>query len=349
MSARAASRHSTAWGILWMILSLLSFLSGPVIMVAIDLKRGELEKGWLIPGVLLGVYCFKRGRKRFAKPAETALSRDPRPPILYLRSFAADAGHARLPGEALMGLQEKMTLSLFVGTEEQQIADVFSQIGPFVAIGKPDEPLPELGASRMYVSDSEWQAKVGELMQRAALVVFSYYGETRGTWWEVEHAVARLDPERVIFLLPGFDIWKPGYEQFRIRFGALTHRELPAVPENAKQKNEYGMALYFDGGWSGHLLRINRRETFLPEDEKVASALAETLEPLISRRFPQSSGRLSTRQKIRNKKLLGFALGVPIWLVGLIPVVNYIPQYSLHYVFAGIVGFFAGLFFLRRK
>jgi hypothetical protein len=46
-----------------------------------------------------------------------------------------------------------------------------SKIGPFVAIGRPGERLPQLGAIRLYVADPEWQEMVTRLMSEAALVV----------------------------------------------------------------------------------------------------------------------------------------------------------------------------------
>jgi hypothetical protein len=49
-------------------------------------------------------------------------------------------------------------------TEEEQLAMVMNEIGPFIAIGRPGEQWPELGAARMYVGDDEWQATINNLI-----------------------------------------------------------------------------------------------------------------------------------------------------------------------------------------
>ena len=50
-----------------------------------------------------------------------------------------------------------------VRTPEQELADILEHVGPVVAVGKPGEPLPELGAARLYVSHDEWQGKVHDV------------------------------------------------------------------------------------------------------------------------------------------------------------------------------------------
>ena len=62
------------------------------------------------------------------KKAEDVLKFDTRPPVLYLRSFQDDPVGDMLPDEALLNAQSKAVQSLFVGTEEQQVADVFGRL-----------------------------------------------------------------------------------------------------------------------------------------------------------------------------------------------------------------------------
>ena len=70
------------------------------------------------------------------------------------------------------------------------MAEILAHVGPVVAIGKPGEPLPELGAARLYVADDQWQAKVIELMGKAALVVIRL-GASPGLLWEIEQSLAQ--------------------------------------------------------------------------------------------------------------------------------------------------------------
>jgi len=155
--------------------------------------------------VVVAWRLWRRSRQYGAIDADEAMRRDPRPPVLYLRSFADD-------GEALFGepskwLRRGANLAAPVNAE-QEIADILDAIGPVVAIGKPGEPLPELGAARLYVADDQWQAKVGELMRKARLVVLRV-GSTPGLLWEIEQALERLPRQRVVFALLGGSVVAP--------------------------------------------------------------------------------------------------------------------------------------------
>jgi hypothetical protein len=106
-------------------------------------------------------------------------------PVLYLRSFEDDQRASRLKGRL---------------TEEEHLASVLSQIGPFVAVGRPGEALPTVGASRVYLGDEQWQPTVEELLRGARLVIIRT-GRTAGLDWEVERAVRLLTPERLVLLV----------------------------------------------------------------------------------------------------------------------------------------------------
>jgi hypothetical protein len=105
--------------------------------------------------------------------------------VLYLRSFDDDQMAARLKG----GL-----------TEEEHLGRVLGEIGPFVAVGRPGEPLPEVGASRMYLEDSAWQSTVEGLLRTARLVVIRT-GRSAGLSWELDRSVRLLTPERLLIVV----------------------------------------------------------------------------------------------------------------------------------------------------
>ena len=125
-------------------------------------------------------------RRRELRPmtAETVQSSD-RAPVLYLRSFEDDQRGARIKGSL---------------TEEEHLAKVLSQFGPFVAIGRPGEALPEAGATRVYVGDANWQSTVEELLGNANMVIVRT-GRTVGLDWEVERAVRILRPQQLVLLV----------------------------------------------------------------------------------------------------------------------------------------------------
>ena len=126
----------------------------------------------------------KRRRELRPMTTETVHSID-RAPVLYLRSFEDDQRGARIKGSL---------------TEEEHLAKVLSQFGPFVAIGRPGEALPEAGATRVYVGDANWQSAVEELLGNANLVIVRT-GRTMGLGWEVERAVRILRPQQLVLLV----------------------------------------------------------------------------------------------------------------------------------------------------
>lgn len=143
---------------------------------------------------------WRRSQRHAAPSAAEVLGADPRPPVLYLRSFRDD-GTLWLDQEQGRLAQWWSKLLAFRTTEEQCVA-ALQAVGPVVAIGKPGEPIPELGAARLYVGHDAWQAEVRQLMDRAALVVVRI-GSSPGVLWEIEQVLSRLPRERLVFALIG--------------------------------------------------------------------------------------------------------------------------------------------------
>lgn len=147
---------------------------------------------------------IRRARRHIARTGEKALAKDRRPPVVYLRSFAEEAKIAR---------------------EEEDLARILSQIGPVVAVGRPGEALPPLGASRFYVPDDDWQSFVAGLLQQASLVLV-LAGRTTGLVWEMKQCRQFVDPRRLVVLVPTD---KGSYQKFREHLSAAGLR-LPEYP-----------------------------------------------------------------------------------------------------------------------
>lgn len=82
-------------------------------------------------------------------------------------------------------------------TVEQEVVEQCATSGRVLALGRPDDVLPPLGAERVYVDDSQWQATVLEYMKHAATVVIRA-GDTENLSWELEHACRVVDPQHLI-------------------------------------------------------------------------------------------------------------------------------------------------------
>lgn len=142
---------------------------------------------------LLGRHLAMTGRKRRAAHTAALTAADPRPPVVYLRSFADDE---------LLENANVVRGFIQLTTEEEQYARVLNRIGPFIAIGDPREGLPDLGATRIYVGDGDWRQRVEALLDRARLVVLRL-SATEGLLWELRTVIARNDPGKLLVLVPG--------------------------------------------------------------------------------------------------------------------------------------------------
>ena len=137
-------------------------------------------------------YFLRQAWQSSARSAEDELRRlGSRRPILYLRSFGLDKRLGRATWmERYLGTRPFATI-------EQQLTASLKQIGPVIAIGRPGEKLPPLGAARFYVADDRWQEKVEDVERVAQLVVWAT-GVTEGLRWEIEHLVKHTRPKRLI-------------------------------------------------------------------------------------------------------------------------------------------------------
>ena len=151
------------------------------------------------PGLGLIIWGFKRmgtawqfGR---ASAAETQAA-DPRAPIVLLRSFRDD--DLKIMRERTNAKGE--TETTFVRLEEA-IADQFEAFGPLVAIGRPGEKMPTLGAARNYHSDAEWKAAVQSWIDKAQILLL-VPGLTPGLGWELAEIERRGHIAKLLVLMP---------------------------------------------------------------------------------------------------------------------------------------------------
>jgi hypothetical protein len=127
-----------------------------------------------------GIVCrpFWDWGTRFSLEPATAAAIGEKPPVIYLRSFQAEESG-----------------------EERVVAAMLEHIGPVLAIGRPGEVAPRLGAARLYASDSEWQAEVSDLIRRSCLVVM-LAGSSTGLGWEIGQCKRLLEEDRLLILVP---------------------------------------------------------------------------------------------------------------------------------------------------
>jgi hypothetical protein len=149
---------------------------------------------------LFGPELLERGRRMRVEDAVTLMEKDPRPPVLYLRSFEdEDLVDPTIP----MSLLSLIKSGPFMhgNRYEVPLTRTLRRLGPVICVGRPGEAYAERGAARLYVSHEDWQHVVEYFLPRSAAVVL-VVGRTESLWWEVNATIARVPLERVLFFFP---------------------------------------------------------------------------------------------------------------------------------------------------
>ncbi len=196
-----------------------------------------------VPAVVFAVAAFPIGlwltfrvRKTESLGLTASMRNDTRPPVLYLRTFETDRVRYSQLVATFVAQRRIMTL-------EESLAKIFDEVGPFVAIGRPGEALPTLGAARGYYGQ-EWKSVVIDLIQSARLVVMrlGVSGEG-GLDWELGEVVRLCAPHRFILMIgSGSKADREAYRIFRSKTAIVFPHILPRDPLNA-------LFLSFDDGW----------------------------------------------------------------------------------------------------
>ncbi|MCX4729467.1 transferase [Streptomyces sp. NBC_01363] len=182
-----------------------------------------------------GFLILRHSRPRSVRSAVHALRADARQPVLYLRSFADDSIAAQVDDGIYFNIHSR----------EEQLAGLLGAFGPVIAVGKPGEPLPQLGAARFYLPLDDWQPTILQLMELSQLIVLSV-GPGEGLWWEVEQALAIQPARKLVLLAPG-------------RLSGVAERldELLPAPsrlnELAADSSWISATIAFGPGWTPHV------------------------------------------------------------------------------------------------
>ena len=222
-----------------------------VVLIASLLLLASIYFVWFVlPLSCLNLFSplrkFLRLRKRYHLDSQNKLFEDTREPILYLRSFYQDRINSDLEVGGFVNEFVRPGSNSSPKSPEERLVSAFSRVGPVVAIGKPKEQLPELGAIRFYFDDSRWQEKVEALMTVSQIVVIQA-GHSQGAEWEMQTAMRCLPPERLVF---SFVHWQAlnsrerqlDYDIFRMQTKRIYGLNLP-------EKINGAYFMYFRADW----------------------------------------------------------------------------------------------------
>jgi len=197
--------------------------------------------GLLIANIFgAGAFVARHADARATALYQNVREWDARPPITFLRAFNQD--DARLPvtgGDAFArwpaGVSRSRTL-------DELLLEHGSPYGPVIAIGDPRDPVPPLGAARVFVPErgNGWQDVVRGLVNASKCVVMCP-NTGRGVQWELDLIASSTSRLNVIFLASP--------ELTRADTLALFQRLVPNLPEIAADQTPIAAYAGEGGAW----------------------------------------------------------------------------------------------------
>lgn len=180
-----------------------------------------LGMGAIVGGHVLFYYAKRMAASYIWNPSQQS---DPRPPILFLRSFEDDQLRFKRPGWDLVG--HWFDLWSFRRNADEAMIDEIAQYGPVVALGMPGETRIPFGALRYYSKHEDWQRIVTDTAKRAQAIVIGA-GSTPGVMWEYELLAREQLLDRTLLLFPPAAADSGAGISALAAFAEATQSELP--------------------------------------------------------------------------------------------------------------------------
>ena len=216
-----------------------------------------------------------------------------------------------------------------------QLIDALA-IGEAVAVGVPEEELPPVGASRVYLDRQDWQEQIRLLMSNAQRTVI-LAGVSDGVLWELSEACARLEPEQLVLVVA---MSGPEYEKFRtvakrylrknVRSLPRGSMRLPAFEDSGQRpRSQVTGIILFDARWNGAFSPLRAvRPFYNPLAEMVRRAVSEGHEAVANGgpRRPESAGKQPLPQAAM---AAAAAFAVPFFVMPPVIVLNSLDRSAL--------------------
>jgi hypothetical protein len=207
---RRALRHPLA--LIWLLLSVLAFaVAIAAFSVALSLPPRLIpdeatELRLLAPTAVIvafaaSIFCLRLGRGHALREFVTEEEPDAAEFILYLRSFLDDQAEVLRDGLLFRVWIVDPFLSVlrFVRFEEI-LAKAVWPFGKLLALNRPGEDVPQLGALRIDVT-GDWQETIESLVPRAKNLLMTV-GFTSGLQWEFRRLAGSMDLTRLTLVIP---------------------------------------------------------------------------------------------------------------------------------------------------
>jgi len=255
--------------------------------------------------IIAGFFATLTGRRMSAPDAKQVLATDRRAPSIYLRAFDDEVRERRTLNRIAVLFSPIAAVHSFEG----HMAGMMSNFGPFIAIGRPGERLPELGAARMYVGDDEWQSTVLDILSRCKAVVLRG-GQTEGLRWELGEVVRNMNPRQVLVVVP----------RKAAQFDAFRQWANTILPTPLPDKID-GQFIMFADDWTPVVLNRQRTlkswfRSFLAPF-RAGVALNDTMAPFLSRLDQTEWNSFTERETRWFRRRRNIVAGVLVTVVSL--------------------------------
>jgi hypothetical protein len=193
-------RQLRPWAVVIGALTFVVSITAMMIVRRIVGKNKDFEQTIRDSVFAAGGALFVWTKRKSALSGTAVRQIDRRPPVLLLRSFDDDTMIIR------RGARRSRSTDLHRKgmTFERVVQDHLAPFGPFIAIGRPEEPLSPLGAARDYVPDTTWQNEVQQRIHDAAVVVL-VIGTSQGLVWELSRLRDLGQLHKLILVFPPAD------------------------------------------------------------------------------------------------------------------------------------------------
>jgi hypothetical protein len=224
--------------------------------------------------ILLGWWYLQRAR--VSRNIDEVLKSDARPPVLFLRAFKdetrffdfAYAGQRKSRSLPHLADRGYLNLDLYLSDAIEKL------IGPFIALGNPDDVFAPAGAARSYAASEDWRETFKKLAAKCAAILV-LPGNTGELAWELSWLLVSGNAAKVFLL---FGRWAYGFpenpidrflktspkplvwSEYRCAIDALGY-QLPATAPNC------GRVINFTAKGEAHLIDKSCRS---PEDYAAA-------------------------------------------------------------------------------
>ena len=197
-------------------------------------------------------------------------------PILYLRPFKADKlrypdvnskSHARIATAigGVIGLMMRFLGSARSPAAEELMVGILKERGPVIAIGRPKERIPPVGAARIYVGD-EWKDVVRKYLEISQMVLM-FAGTTPGFAWELGE-IFRSAPFKPTMIVLPFCLKRHKAEEVAAFVNTFSEASGHALDADLRQTR----AIYF---------RQDKQPVYVIKQNAAAEAELDSINPFL--------------------------------------------------------------------